>query len=267
MSNDTFIREVNEELRQERARAIWSRFGVFIIAAVVLVILGTIGYVIWDRHMQTRAAADGDRYLQAVELLENGDTAAAMGAFEALAGDGVGAYPELARVQLAAAQDQSGEREAAVATFDSVSGSSAPRALRDLAAVRAAYILVDTGTPQDVRQRVERLTNEAEPLRYPAREALGLSLWQAGQGEEARAFFAQLSDDLGTPPGIAERARLMLDVIDADSANAPALPADEPAPEPAAPTVEAPLFAPGETLPGSEPVDPLGNPEDELPPS
>ena len=45
MSNDTFIREVNEEIRQERARAIWQRYGIIIIALISLIILGTIGYV------------------------------------------------------------------------------------------------------------------------------------------------------------------------------------------------------------------------------
>ncbi|MFD2237211.1 tetratricopeptide repeat protein [Aureimonas populi] len=260
MSNDTFIREVNEELRQERAQAIWSRFGKLIIALVVLGVLGTIGYVVWDRSVSARAAADGARYIEAVELAEGGDTAAALAAFEALAADGVGAYPELARLQMAAAQDMAGERAAAVETFDAVAGSSAPRPLRDLAAIRAAYILVDTGTPQDVRARVERLTNEAEPLRYPAREALGLSLWRAGETEEARGFFQSLADDLGAPQGIAERARLMLELIDAGSAQAqaPATPA-EPSPETQAPAPEAPAIeapqAPQDAAPDAAPED------------
>ena len=45
MSDDSFIREVNEELRQDQAKALWDRYGPAFIALAVLVVLGTAAFV------------------------------------------------------------------------------------------------------------------------------------------------------------------------------------------------------------------------------
>ena len=223
MSNDTFIREVNEEIRQERARAIWQRYGIIIIALISLIILGTIGYVVWERIAAGRSAVDGDRLIAAQELVANGDFAGAETALAALADDGTSQYPVIARMHLAGAQLQAGNPTAAVAPYDAVAANgSAPRALRDIASIRAAYILVDHGTPEDVRQRAEALTGEGEPLRHPALEAIGLALWKAGDYAGAAQFFGQLVDDFSTPAGMAERARMMQELIAAQTGSAPA---------------------------------------------
>lgn len=260
MSDDTFIREVNEQMRRERMEGVWKRFGKFVIAGVVLVILATIAYVVWERQQAARAAADGDRYFAAVDLASAGDTQGAVAAFEDLASDGVGAYPHLARLRIAATLAADGDRSGAVAALDEVANSSAPQALRDVAAVRAAYLLVDDGTPDDVRERVERLTNEASALRHPAREAIGLSLWRAGDGEAARPFFQQISEDLSAPSGIVQRAGLMLDLIDAGTTlpEPGATPAE---PAPAEPAAIAPV--PGAVEPLVEaPAEPEAGPVD-----
>lgn len=223
MSNDTFIREVNEEIRQERVRAIWKRYGIVIIVFVSLIILGTIGYVVWERIAAGRSAADGDRLIAAQELVSNGDFAGAETALAALADDGTAQYPVIARLHLAGAQLQAGDTAAAVATYDAVTAdTSASRPLRDIAAIRAAYILVDEGTAEDVRQRAEALTGEDEPLRHPALEAIGLALWKAGDYAGASPFFGQLVDDFSTPAGMAERARMMQELISAETGPAPA---------------------------------------------
>ena len=228
MSNDTFIREVNEEIRQERVRAIWKRYGIIIIALVSLIVLGTIGYVVWERIAAGRSAADGDRLIAAQELVSDGDFAGAETARAALADDGTAHYPVIARMHLAGVQLQAGDPTAAVAAYDTVaSDASAPRPLRDIASIRAAYILVDHGTAEDVRQRAEALTGEGEPLRHPALEAIGLALWKAGDYAGAAPLFGQLVDDFSTPAGMAERARMMQELIAGETGPAPTQEAPE----------------------------------------
>ncbi|WP_182085875.1 tetratricopeptide repeat protein [Aureimonas sp. ME7] len=266
MSNDTFVREVNEELRQERVRTLWVRYGTIAIAAAVLIVLGVAGYVLWQRHQAGVAAADGDRLLAANALLTEGKTDEGRAALEALAGNGVNAYPALARMRLAEQQGAS-DPKAAIAAFDEVAAASGtPQSLRDMAAVRAAYLLVDAGTQDEVRSRVERLTGDAEPLRFPAREALGLSAWKAGDRDTANTLFTQLQEDLGAPAGIRRRASLMLELIAASApaattvapqapteAPAPASAAPAPTPEPPTPATD-PAAAPAAPAPSQPPA-------------
>jgi hypothetical protein len=50
MSDDSFIREVNEEMRQDQARLLWDRYGPAALALAVLVVLATaafVGYEYW----------------------------------------------------------------------------------------------------------------------------------------------------------------------------------------------------------------------------
>ena len=48
MSDDSFIREVNEEIRQDRAKALWDRYGPAAIVVAVLVVLATAAWVGFD---------------------------------------------------------------------------------------------------------------------------------------------------------------------------------------------------------------------------
>src|SRR5690606_7986065 len=55
MSDDSFFREVDQELRQDRAKALWDRYGTAIIAAAIAVVVATSAVVGWDYWSQSRA--------------------------------------------------------------------------------------------------------------------------------------------------------------------------------------------------------------------
>src|SRR5690606_8816863 len=96
-----------------------------------------------------------------------------------------------------------GDDAGAVAAFDSVAGDSAvPAAIRDMARLRAALLLVDTGSHADVAARVEALTGDENPLRHAAREALGLAAWKEGRGADALRLFEQIAADAASPRNI-----------------------------------------------------------------
>ena len=214
MSDDSFFREVNEELRQDRVKALWTRFGAYILAAIAIVLLATIAVVAWDRYQASLASASGDRYLAALKLAQSGQPDQAVTDLQKIAQDGYGSYPDLARMSIGAVLADEKKPAEAVAVFDKVANDSgAPQPMRDMASVRAAYILVDAGSLAEVRDRVERLSGDSEPLRFPAREAIALAAWKAGDTDTAKPLFQQLVDDQGTPNGIRTRARVMLDLI------------------------------------------------------
>ena len=45
MSDDSFIREVNEELRQDQAKALWDRYGPAFIGLALIVVLSIVALV------------------------------------------------------------------------------------------------------------------------------------------------------------------------------------------------------------------------------
>ncbi|MAS06172.1 MAG: hypothetical protein CL534_16025 [Ahrensia sp.] len=216
MSDDSFIREVEEELRSDRLKKVWDRFGAFIIGAAILIVVGTAAWRGWEYYSERQASASGDRFLAALNLANEGKSDEALAALQALEDDGYGAYPVLARMRAATVLEEQGDAAGAVAAFDAVAADgSAPDAVRDMARIRAAYILVDTGSADDVAQRAEPLSADTSPLRHAAREALGLAAWKEGSLGDAKVLFQQIVDDLNAPRNAKQRAAIMLDLIKA----------------------------------------------------
>ena len=214
MSDDSFIREVNDEIRREQAQALWDRFGPALIVIAILVVLGTaafVGYRYWD---ETRANRSGDAFSQALKLANDGKSDEALTALDQLEKDGYGAYPLLARMRGATVKANKGDIDAAVKDFDEVAADTAiPQGIRDMARLRAALLLVDHGSFADVSSRVEALTSDTNALRHTAREALGLSAWKEGKTQDALKLFDQIAADDGAPRNTRERATLMSELI------------------------------------------------------
>jgi len=214
MSDNSFFREVDQELRQDQAKALWERYGLLMIGVAVAVVVATVAWVSWEYWTQSRANASGDAYLNALSLATEGQTEEAQAALAELESGGYGAYPVLARMRGATLQAEAGNHAEAVAAFDSVAADRAvPVSIQDMARLRAALLLVDHGSYQDVATRVEALAVETSPLRHSAREALAVAAWKDGRLSDAQTLFTQILDDDGAPQNLRRRAEMMSELI------------------------------------------------------
>ncbi|OHV84402.1 tetratricopeptide repeat protein [Rhizobium sp. LCM 4573] len=219
--NDSFIREVNEELRSDQVRNAWKRYGTIVIGIAALIVLGTAGmrgYEYWETHNSSQS---GDRFIAALRLASEGKNDEALSALGSIAENGTGSYPVLAKLRAASVQADKGDTAAAVTSFSEIGkDSSAPAAIRDLARLRAGWLLIDTGTYDQVSAEVEVMTGETNALRNSAREALGLAAFKAGDFARAKQWFEAIGNDATAPRNVASRAQIMLDNI-AASGKAP----------------------------------------------
>jgi hypothetical protein len=203
--NDSFIREVNEELRSDQVRNAWKRYSRIIIGAAVVIVLGTAGHRLWT-HWDSTQASDADQ----------GKRDEAEAALQALEQDGYGAYGILARFRAASVLAEKGDPSGAVASFKTIGDdASIPEAVRNTAKVRAAWLLVDTGSYEDVSAMVEAMATPTNAMRHAAREALGLAAYKAGDMTRAREWFEQIVEDAEAPRNVANRAQMLLDNIKA----------------------------------------------------
>lgn len=212
--DDSFIREVNDELRSDQMKAVWTRFGGIIIGIAVLIVLGTVGKVGYDYWQEASSSQSGDTFLAALNLARENKSDEALAALTELEKDGYGSYPVLAQLRVATLQAQKAETDSAVAAFSGIGRDTRiPAALRDAARLRAAYLLIDAGTYEQVSSEVEQLAVPQNAMRHSAREALGLSAYKAGDYAKAKSWFQQIVDDAQSPRGIMNRAQMLLDVI------------------------------------------------------
>ncbi|MEO1066820.1 MAG: tetratricopeptide repeat protein [Pseudomonadota bacterium] len=209
-----FFREVDEEMRNERMRNLWRRFGVYIIGVIVLIVVGTAayrGYLAWQ---ESQAAASGDRFLEAIRLTNDGDAAGAQRIMDELAADGTGKYPMLAQFRSAALLVKEAKNAEAVAAYDALSKDGAvPTDLQDFATLQAGLAAVDVESFDAVKSRLGGLVLEENPWRNLAREALALSAWRAKQVDEAARLVAEVLAEQNTPQGLRPRIQILRDLI------------------------------------------------------
>ncbi|MFG1378835.1 tetratricopeptide repeat protein [Xanthobacter autotrophicus] len=227
--------EIEEDLRRERLRKLWDRFGGLFIAAIVLVIVGAggwSGYQYW-RHQQAVTASTA--FQSAVGLFDEGKLPEAEAAFGAIAKDGPAGYRTLALFRGAAAA-AARDKAAGVAAFDAIAADARlPSLVRELAQLRAALILVDSASLADVKQRVGAIAAGTGPLRHSAREALALAELKAGDIAAANKTATDITTDSETPPGVRSRAELIRRLTAGAAPAADAAAADSGSPAPAAP--------------------------------
>ena len=238
MSNENFIREIDEELRSDRMRSFWKNFGPWIITLAVLAVVGTAGWEAWQWWSNSNSARSSDQFYSALALTSGTDVEAAQKALEEVEATGAGAYPMLARFREAALLMKQGKNAEATAAYDAIATGETNANIRGLALVLAAYTLVDEGDVGAVEQRVSGLVAPPNPMRNAAREAIGLTKYKAGDLNGALAEFEAVLADPGTSPEVLTRLQIFIAQLKALGAAAPATDAagaTDTAPAPAAP--------------------------------
>jgi hypothetical protein len=202
--------EVDEELRREQLKKLWDRYGILVIALAVLFIAAVGGWRGYQWYEAKKAAEAGAAFDAAALLSEQGQHKEAESAFAKIAADGTASYRMLAKLREAASLAHQ-DAKAAVAIYDAV---AADRGLdqmqRDLAMMRAAFLLVDTATYDELRTRIESLTAESRPFRHSARNLLALAAWRAGNVAETRRWTDMVLADPQTPSSTRGQVEMLI---------------------------------------------------------
>ena len=189
MANDeSILREVDQELSEER---LWTRFreqGPRYIAAAVVLIAFVGGWQFWNAHKERQAAESAVSFREAAAKLETspeeGRTALTTFSEEAPAG-----YSVLADLRLAGSLARGGERLSARDVYRKVyENSGASKRLGQIARIRAAMLSLEDGR-EEVMRDLGDLESDATAIGFYARELAGVAALNAGDYETAKGIF------------------------------------------------------------------------------
>jgi len=200
---DSFIDEVNEEVRRDRLYGYLRRYGWIAILAVVLIV----GAAAWNEYTkaQDRAQAEalGDAMLAALDADASNDRAEALAKVEA---QDPGARAVLLFMR-ADALAEAGEIDAAVEQLDAIAldGGVAP-IYRQMAQFKAVTLQGKSTPVAERRQALEALAQPGAALRLLAEEQLALIDISEGQPDKAVARYQSILSDAETSPDLQQRA-------------------------------------------------------------
>ena len=207
------FREVDEEVRQDRALAFWNRYqGAFLVLAAII-ILATAGWRIYASRQEAQIEETGARYLSAVQLSREGKSAEAISNLESIVRDGSSGYRQLAALRLA---DEIAAGDAARATteFDRLSGDTSIDPLfRDVARLRAGMLMLDAGKGTEATARLSPLAVSSGPFRSTARELLAAAAIATDDLPAAGRWLDEIVRDPSAPADVRQRAEAFLSLV------------------------------------------------------
>lgn len=217
-----FINEVEEELRKDDYNRLLKKYGPAIGVVLFLIVAGT-GYMEYREYSQKKQArAVAAVYTAADRQLDGGQKDEAVSGFVDLGQNDHKGYAGLALMRAAAIRHEQGDLFGAVKYFDQAAERFSIARHKQLAQLKAAYLLADQGAYYDVISRVTPLAAQDEPYEFLARELLGFAHAEAGNASSAREQFAYLTSVPGVPATVKQRAEQSMALMSTTaSLNAP----------------------------------------------
>ncbi len=209
------FREVDEQVRKDRAVQLWRKYGVVVIALALALVLGVAGVRGWRYFQDQQNLEASDKFAQAMELLDAGERAQSLNALTELANTESDGYPLLAAFEHARLLAEDRDTLGAVAIWDSIAASDKVGAgFRGTATLLSVMHQLEDGDPTALRARLEPLSARGEVFRPAALELLAALALNAGQREEAIRLYQEVADEVNAPVTMRARASQMLKALE-----------------------------------------------------
>ena len=220
--NESFLREVDENLRRDQARDFAKKYGGWLIAAVVLFLAAVGGWLYWQQYQQKQAEAQSEELTKIYSQIGAGQTKQAQQGLQGLESSGNSVVRTLALLTEAAVALDANDKATAIAKYNAVANDSrAPQPYRDVALIRSVGMQFDQMTPEDVISRLQPLTKPGEPWFGTAGELTAMAYIKQGNRAAAGKLFAAIAADNNAPPTLRSRSAQIAGTLGVDAVAPP----------------------------------------------
>jgi hypothetical protein len=204
---ETFVREVDENLRRDQLQNFFKAYGSWLIAAVVLFLIASGGFIWWRQHQVQESQAQVEQLAQVYKDIGGGNTAQSPKQLDELSKSGSKAVRASAQFTRAALALQQNDVKLATATYKSIAADDGlPDPYRHAALIRQTALEFDQLQPQEVIARLEPLAKPGEPWFGTAGEMTALAMIKQGRSKEAGQLYAAIAKDTSVPESIRGRS-------------------------------------------------------------
>ena len=138
MSED-FIREVDEDLKEEKRIVFWKKILPYVMSISLGIILFTSGFVFWKNYTEKLSQQLGDDFSAAVQLASEEDIDAAIIALNRIVDEGSDGYVTLAKMKKASLLIENGDVAEGLKIYSDLEKNAVDQSFRDIATI--LYVL------------------------------------------------------------------------------------------------------------------------------
>jgi len=205
--NETFLREVDENLRRDQLQNFFKTYGSWLIAAVVLFLIASGGFIWWRQHQIQESQAQVEQLAQVYKDIGGGNTAQSPKQLDELSKSGNKAVRASAQFTRAALALQQNDVSVDALVLVSIAADDGlPDPYRHVALIRQTALEFDQLQPQQVIARLEPLAKPGEPWFGTAGEMTALAMIKQGRSKEAGQLYAAIAKDTSVPESIRGRS-------------------------------------------------------------
>ena len=210
---DAFIREVDEDLKNESMKKLWDKYGLFITICVVVALSLAVSYESIKAWYIKRAENWSDTYAVALNLQNQGKYDESLAALNVIIDGKFGAFADLAKMQqVNVLSDQGKEEEAIIALSTIANDKDFNKQLRDLAIIKLASHKLDTATSEEIKTILEPIASD-NAWYETAQEMSAIVAVRDGNIEEAKNIYQSLLDNTSVSDELKNRVRDILSVL------------------------------------------------------
>ncbi|MBB4084891.1 hypothetical protein SAMN05216557_102227 [Sphingomonas carotinifaciens] len=212
------MREVDDELRRDQMTSFWTRWGLWVIGAIVIGLALFGAYLFWQHRQREAAGAEGEQLQAAYDALAAADVKGASVKLAPLATSDRDGYRVLAQFTQADILLQKDNLKGAAAKFAAVAAdTSLAQPFRDLALIRQTAAEYDTLKPQVVVERLRAVAVPGNPYFGSAGEMVAVAQLRMNRRDQAGRLFGQIAQDKDVPDTLRQRAVQMAGVLGVDA--------------------------------------------------
>lgn len=219
--NETFVREVEENLRRDQMRDFGKKYGGWVAALVVLLLAASGGYIYWQQREEQRSGQQVEQLTEIYKSIASNKMAGVPEKLDALAKNGKKAVRASALFTRAAVALNQNDLKLALAKYhEAAEDDGLPKPYRDIALIRATTLEFDQLQPQQVIGRMQPLAKPGNPWFGSAGELTAIALLKQGKTAEAGRLYGQIARDKTVPDPIRARAIQIASSLGVDASDA-----------------------------------------------
>jgi hypothetical protein len=220
-TTETFVREVDENLRRDRMAELGKKYGSWLIAGLILFLAVCAGLIWFQQHRHQNSESEVEQLAQIYKDIGVGNIAKVPQQLDALTNAGSKAVRASALFTRAALAVQQNDVKLAVSKYQAIANdNSLPEPYRDAALIRQTSLEFDQLDPKQVIARLQPLTKPGNPWFGSAGEMTALAMVKQGNTKQAGQLFATIAKDNGVPQNLRERALQIAGSLGADTSAA-----------------------------------------------
>ena len=212
---DAFIREVDEDLKNESMKKLWDKYGLFVLLIVIVSLTVAVSYESIKSWYIKRAENRTEGYAVALSMQNQGLFDDSLEALDLIINQKMGTYAELAEMQKAnILLEQNKEKEALALLEKIANDKSRSLQLRDTALIKLASYRQDGATFEEMSELLSSITKSKDNAWYAvAEDILATILLRDGNIEQAKEIYNALLENQDTPDDLKNRVKDILSVL------------------------------------------------------